>query len=250
MGKLDNKIAFVTGAATGIGRATAIALAKEGAKVMVTDINEEEANETLHQIKNDGGQAVFHHLDVSQPKAINNVLTKIFETEGAVDLAVNNAGIGGSLAPIHEAKLEDWHLMMTVNLTGVFLCMQKEIQLMLKKGSGRIVNISSLAGLNGMPMGAPYSAAKHGVLGLTKTAAMEYGKYNIRVNAVCPGFIETPILTDVPQKVLDYSTNLRVPLRRLGQPSEVAQTILWLLSEDSSYINGHSLCVDGGFKAN
>lgn len=250
MGKLDSKVALVTGAGTGIGRATSIALAREGAKVMVTDINEKEAMATIDLINEGGGNATFHLLDVSNVESINNTITKIVQAEGSIDLAVNNAGIGGTAAPIHEAKLEDWMMMMNINLTGVFLCLQKELQVMLQNGGGRIVNISSLAGLNGMPMGAPYSAAKHGVIGLTKTAAMEYGKYNIRVNAVCPGFIETPILEGVPDKILEYSTKMRVPMRRIGQPEEVANSILWLLSEDSSYINGHSLFVDGGFKTN
>ncbi len=247
MGKLKNKVALVTGAATGIGRATAIALAKEGAKVMVTDINEKEGVETVNQIEKAGGQAKFLHLDVSKKEQVDAVVNEIFTTEGSLDLAVNNAGIGGSPAPLHETTFENWNQMMDINLTGVFLCLQAEIKCMLQKGGGRIVNISSLAGLNGMPMGSPYSAAKHGVIGLTKSVAIEYGKYNIRVNAVCPGFVETPILESVPQKILDYSTKLRVPMRRIGQPQEVANSILWLLSEDSSYINGHQLLVDGGF---
>ena len=247
MGKLDNKVALVTGAATGIGRATAIILAKEGAKVMVTDINEKQGLETVNRIEQEGGKAKFLKLDVSKKEQVDAVINEIFTTEGSLDLAVNNAGIGGSPSPLHEIKLENWNRMMDINLTGVFLCLQAEIKCMLQNGGGRIVNIASLAGLNGMPMGSSYSAAKHGVIGLTKSVAIEYGKLNIRTNAVCPGFIETPILENVSQKVLDYSTNLRVPMKRIGQPEEVAQTILWLLSEDSSYINGHHLLVDGGF---
>jgi len=247
MSKLANKVALITGAATGIGRATAIALAKEGAKVMVTDINENEGLETLNRIEKAGGVGKFFLLDVSKKEQVDKVVQEIFTQEGALDLAVNNAGIGGTPSPLHEIKMENWNKMMDINLTGVFLCLQAEIKCMLQKGGGRIVNIASLAGLNGMPMGSSYSAAKHGVIGLTKSVAIEYGKYNIRTNAVCPGFIETPIIENVPQKVLDYSTNLRVPMKRIGQPEEVAQTILWLLSEDSSYINGHHLLVDGGF---
>ena len=247
MNKLKDKVALVTGAATGIGRATAIALSAEGAKVMVTDINQEEGMQTLNLIKKGGGQAEYYHLDVSNPEQVNEVITNIFTKEGSLDLAVNNAGIGGTPSPIHEITLENWNKMMSVNLTGVFLCLQAEIRCMLQKGSGRIVNVSSLAGLNGMPMGSSYSTAKHGVLGLTKTAAIEYGSLNIRVNAVCPGFIETPILKDVPEKILEYSTKLRVPMKRIGQPEEVAKTIAWLLSEDSSYVNGHHINIDGGF---
>jgi NAD(P)-dependent dehydrogenase (short-subunit alcohol dehydrogenase family) len=249
MRKLENKIALVTGAATGIGRATAIALAKEGAKVMVTDINETEGLETVNRIKKEGGQAKFFQLDVSKKEQVDAVVMEIFTTEGALDLAVNNAGIGGVPSALHEIKLEDWKRMMDINLTGVFLCLQAELKCMLQKGSGRIVNVASLAGLNGMPGGSSYSAAKHGVIGLTKSVAAEYGSLNIRTNAVCPGFIQTPILDNVPQSILDHSTKFRVPMKRIGQPEEVAKAIVWLLSEDSTYVNGHHLLIDGGFSA-
>jgi NAD(P)-dependent dehydrogenase (short-subunit alcohol dehydrogenase family) len=249
MRKLENKIALVTGAATGIGRATAIALAKEGAKVMVTDINETEGLETVNRIKKEGGQAKFFQLDVSKKEQVDAVVMEIFTTEGALDLAVNNAGIGGVPSALHEIKLEDWKRMMDINLTGVFLCLQAELKCMLQKGSGRIVNVASLAGLNGIPGGSSYSAAKHGVIGLTKSVAAEYGSLNIRTNAVCPGFIQTPILDNVPQSILDHSTKFRVPMKRIGQPEEVAKAIVWLLSEDSTYVNGHHLLIDGGFSA-
>jgi NAD(P)-dependent dehydrogenase (short-subunit alcohol dehydrogenase family) len=249
MRKLENKIALVTGAATGIGRATAIALAKEGAKVMVTDINETEGLETVNRIKKEGGQAKFFQLDVSKKEQVDAAVMEIFTTEGALDLAVNNAGIGGVPSALHEIKLEDWKRMMDINLTGVFLCLQAELKCMLQKGSGRIVNVASLAGLNGMPGGSSYSAAKHGVIGLTKSVAAEYGSLNIRTNAVCPGFIQTPILDNVPQSILDHSTKFRVPMKRIGQPEEVAKAIVWLLSEDSTYVNGHHLLIDGGFSA-
>jgi NAD(P)-dependent dehydrogenase (short-subunit alcohol dehydrogenase family) len=249
MRKLENKIALVTGAATGIGRATAIALAKEGAKVMVTDINETEGLETVNRIKKEGGQAKFFQLDVSKKEQVDAAVMEIFTTEGALDLAVNNAGIGGVPSALHEIKLEDWKRMMDINLTGVFLCLQAELKCMLQKGSGRIVNVASLAGLNGIPGGSSYSAAKHGVIGLTKSVAAEYGSLNIRTNAVCPGFIQTPILDNVPQSILDHSTKFRVPMKRIGQPEEVAKAIVWLLSEDSTYVNGHHLLIDGGFMA-
>ncbi|MFT6320575.1 MAG: NAD(P)-dependent dehydrogenase (short-subunit alcohol dehydrogenase family) [Granulosicoccus sp.] len=249
MRKLENKIALVTGAATGIGRATAIALAKEGAKVMVTDINETEGLETVNRIKKEGGQAKFFQLDVSKKEQVDAAVMEIFTTEGALDLAVNNAGIGGVPSALHEIKLEDWKRMMDINLTGVFLCLQAELKCMLQKGSGRIVNVASLAGLNGIPGGSSYSAAKHGVIGLTKSVAAEYGSLNIRTNAVCPGFIQTPILDNVPQSILDHSTKFRVPMKRIGQPEEVAKAIVWLLSEDSTYVNGHHLLIDGGFSA-
>lgn len=246
---MKDKVALVTGAATGIGRATAIALATAGANVMVSDINQKEGLETIRIIEEKGGKGRFFLLDVSKKEQINQVVKTIVEEEGSLDLAVNNAGIGGVPGPFHETKMEDWDQMMQINLTGVFLCLQAEIKHMLKNGGGRIVNVSSLAGLNGMVGGGPYAAAKHGVIGLTKTVAAEYGRFNIKSNAVCPGFIETPILENVPQKMLDYSTNLRVPMKRIGQPEEVAKAIVWLLSDDSSYVNGHHLLVDGGFMA-
>ena len=249
MGKLDNKVALVTGAATGIGRATAIVLAKEGAKVMVTDINEKEGLETVNRIEKEGGQAKFLILDVSKKEQVDAVVTEIFTTEGSLDLAVNNAGIGGVPSALHEVKFENWERMININLTGVFLCLQAELKCMLQQGGGRIVNIASLAGLNGMPGGSSYSAAKHGVIGLTKSVAVEYGRLNIRTNAICPGFIQTPILNGVPQSMLDHSTKIRVPMKRIGQPEEVAKAVLWLLSEDSTYVNGHHLLVDGGFMA-
>ena len=247
MKKLKDKVAFVTGGATGIGRATCIALAAEGANVMVTDINKEEGMQTLALIKEGGGNGEFFHLDVSNPEQVNEVVMDIFTKKGALDLAVNNAGIGGVFGAIHELKLENWNKMMAINLTGVFLCLQAEVRVMLQNGGGKIVNVSSLAGLNGMPGGSSYAAAKHGVIGLSKSAAIEYGALNIRVNSVCPGFIDTPIIKDVPQNILDYSTQIRVPMKRIGQPEEVAKSIVWLLSDESSYINGHSLCIDGGF---
>lgn len=249
MESIKNKVAFITGAAMGIGRATALLLGQHGAKVMVTDINEEKGQETVQLITDAGGYAKFYQLDVSKKEAVAKVCQTIFTTEGSLDLAVNNAGVGGKMAPMHLVEIEDWERTIGICLSGVFYCMQEELKCMLPKGGGRIVNISSLAGLNGVATGSPYSTAKHGVLGLTKSAALEYGAYNVRVNAVCPGFIQTAILEGVPQKIVDYSTQIRVPLKRIGQPDEVAKAILWLLSDASSYVNGESLAIDGGFKA-
>jgi len=249
MSNFENKVALVTGAATGIGRATALALAAKGAKVMVTDINETQGKETLDLINEGNGNAEFFKLDVGKKQDIDNIITIISQKYGSLDLAINNAGIGGSTGAFHEISEDDWHTMININLTGLFFCMQAELKQMVAQGSGSIVNIASLAGVGGMPYGSPYSAAKHGVVGLTKTAAMEYGKKDIRVNAVCPGFIETPILKDVPEKILQLNTQVLVPMKRLGQPEEVAKTICYLLSDDASFINGHAMLVDGGLKA-
>jgi len=246
---IKNKVAFVTGAAQGIGRATAILLAKKGARVMLTDINEEEGNKTTSKINDAGGYAKFFKLDVSKRVDIQTVIKKIYATEGSLDLAVNNAGIAGGVGPIHEIPFDVWERMISICLSGVFYCMQEELKCMLPKGFGRIVNVSSLAGVNGLGTAGDYSAAKHGVIGLTKTAALEYGAFNTRVNAVCPGFIQTNIMKDVTQKIQDYITEVRVPMKRVGRPEEVAESIVWLLSDSSSYVNGETLLLDGGFKA-
>ncbi|MFT5912358.1 MAG: NAD(P)-dependent dehydrogenase (short-subunit alcohol dehydrogenase family) [Paraglaciecola sp.] len=246
---LQNKIALVTGAAGGIGRATAEVLAHKGAKVIVTDINEPSGKETVELIQKAGGEAVFYALNVGNKDEIDAVMSKIIETEGRLDLAVNNAGIGGVLTPLHEVKMEDWERMIAINLTGQFLCLQAQIKAMLATGGGSIVNVSSLAGVNGIAYGGPYSAAKHGLVGLTKTAAKEYAKMNIRVNAVCPGFIETPLLDGVPEKVIQFTVQYNTPMKRLGKAIEVGQSIAYLLSEEASFITGTTLYLDGGLKA-
>lgn len=249
MESIKNKVALVTGAAMGIGRATAMLLAEKGAKVMVTDLNEEQGIETTRIINDSGGYAKFHRLNVGKREEIAAVCQTIFLTEGSLDLAVNNAGIGGTMKPTHEVPFDKWENMLSICLSGVFYCMQEELKLMLPKGSGRIVNVASLAGLNGVGGGSSYAAAKHGVIALTKTAAIEYAAYNVRVNSVCPGFIQTAILDNVPDEILDYSTKIRVPMKRIGTPEEVAKSIVWLLSDESSYVNGHQLLLDGGFSA-
>ena len=246
---LKNKVAFITGAGSGIGRATAITLAAYGAHIAATDINAESGQETVNFIKEQGNEAVFFKLDASNQKDINSTVQDITESMGAIELAVNNAGIGGTPAPLHEIEFEHWEKVMDINLSGVFFCMQAELRVMLANGGGKIVNVSSLAGLNGMAGGAHYCASKHGVIGLSKTAAQEYGRYNVHTNTVCPSFVDTPIIDQVPQEILDYSTKTRVPMKRLGQPYEIAETICFLLSDSSSYINGASINIDGGFMA-
>lgn len=249
MSILQNKCAVITGAGTGIGQATALLLAKNGAKVIVSDINEAAANDTVNKIEKDGGQAKYIYCDVSRKEEVKNLMIESIATFGPVKMAVNNAGIGGKYTPMHEIAFEDWDKMMAINLSGVFYCMKEEINAMLHHHGGSIVNIASLAGLGGVPGGSSYAAAKHGVVGLTKSAAMEYGKFNIRVNAVCPGWTDTPILDALDDEMLDKSIRTFVPMKRLGRPAEVAEAILWLLSEKSSFINGATLRIDGGMKA-
>ena len=249
MESIKNKCAVVTGAASGIGQATALLLAQEGANVIVSDINEAAAQTTVNQIKAAGGTAQFIACNVADKEAVKELIVQSIAAFGPVKLAVNNAGIGGTLSPLHEIKFENWDRMMAINLSGVFYCMRKEISSMLHHGGGNIVNVASLAGLGAVPGGSPYCAAKHGVVGLTRTAAVEYAKLNIRVNAVCPGWTKTAILDTLSEEMLNTSIERYVPMGRMGKASEVAETILWLLSDKASFVNGHCLTIDGGMKA-
>ena len=246
---MKDKTAFITGAAKGIGRATAVALSASGCQVILTDIDEKALAEAEENIEAEGGQATTYLLDVSNRDQVNAVHQQALKEHQRIDYFINNAGIGGKLMPLHLTPIEEWQKVMAVDLDSVFYCLQAQINILLPQGGGNIINVASLAGKKGVPLGAPYSAAKHGVIGLTKTAALEYGAHNIRVNAICPSFLETDILDGVPDKVLDFVTNYRVPLKRLGKPEEAADAILWLLSDKSSFVNGHSLVMDGGMDA-
>jgi len=249
MNSIKNKIALVTGGAMGIGKATSLKLSSLGAHVVVTDINEAKGAITVDEIKTAGDKAEFIKLDVSDQDQVSNTVDQIMRSHGRLDLAVNNAGIGGVFAPTHEVKLDDWNRMMGINLTGQLFCLQSEIKAMLPNGGGNIVNISSLAGLQGVGGGGPYCVSKHGLIALTKTAAVEYAKANIRVNAVCPGFTETAIIDPVPNKLLDFVTQHTVPMKRLGKPEEIASAIAFLLSDESSFMTGHCMHLDGGSRA-
>ncbi|MDG2397514.1 MAG: SDR family NAD(P)-dependent oxidoreductase [Flavobacteriaceae bacterium] len=240
-----DKIVFITGGSKGIGKVTAINIAKLGANVIIADKNKDEGLKTVEGILSKGFKASFKKLDVSKIHNVKEVIKKVIKENKRIDFAINNAGISGKTAPIHELDFEDWEKTIQVNLNGVFFCMQEEIKVMMSQGFGRIVNVSSLAGIKGMGLGSAYSASKHGVVSLSKTAAIEYGKFNIRVNSVCPSFINTDILDNVSDSILEVAAK-RVPLKRLGEANEVAESIIWLLDDKSSYINGHSLIIDGG----
>jgi len=249
---LQNKVILVTGGSTGIGRATAKVLGREGAIVVIADVQDEEGANTVKMVADAGGQAEFHHVDVADYDAVHALVDTVVSNHGALDGAFNNAGIEGPSAKILKLDVADWERILRVNLTGVFVCMKCEIEQMVKQDrGGSIVSTASAAGLIGIPGAAGYNASKHGVVGLTKTVALEYATKNVRVNAVCPGFIDTPMLN----RVTDASIKIReqlidaVPMRRVAQPSEIGEVVAWLMSEKSSYVTGVAMPVDGGWVA-
>ena len=250
-GRLDNKIALVTGAGSGIGRATALVFAREGAKVVVADIVVEGGQETVQQIEAAGGEAVFVKADVSQAADVEALIAQTVETYGRLDCAFNNAGIEGGVKPTIDCTEEEFDRTIAVNLTGVWLCMKYEIQQMLSQGGGTIVNTASAAGLVGFPGLPDYVASKHGVVGLTKTAALEYAKSGIRVNAVCPGVIQTPMVERGAQLSpgFDELAVSMEPVGRFGQPAEVGEAVVWLCSDAASFVTGIPMQVDGGLVA-
>lgn len=250
-GLLDGKVALITGGSTGIGRATAQIFAREGAKVAVADVNIEGAEETVRLIKDAGGDAIFIKTDVSQAADAEAMVKKVVETYGRLDCAFNNAGIEGDLQPTQDYAEATWDRVMGINLKGVWLSMKGEIQQMLSQGGGAIVNTASVAGLVAVPAMSAYVAAKHGVVGLTKTAALEYAKAGIRVNAVCPGGVDTPMVKRVfgnnPQ--FAEAAVAAEPVGRLAQPAEIGEAVVWLCSEAASFVTGHPMAVDGGVVA-
>jgi len=246
-----NQVALVTGAGSGIGRMTALAFAQAGAEVVVSDVNAAGGQETVGLITDGGGEAYFIRCNVANPAEVEAAVRQTVDHYGRLDIGINNAGIGGKFARLAEQSLDDWNQMLAVNLSGVFYCMQAEIRQMLQQGGGKIVNISSIAGVRGMPNGAPYSAAKHGVLGLTKTAALEYVRKNIRVNAVCPVYTHSAMVHDLMSMAPDMEERMRrvIPAGRFGQPQEIAQAILWLCADENAFFTGQAIQIDGGMTA-
>ena len=253
-GMLDGKVALVTGGGGGIGRATALAMVREGARVAVADFNAAAARDTVAQINTLGGQAITLTGDVTRAEDVRTMVADAVTAYGRLDCAFNNAGIAGFQVDAagrktHEWSEESFDRMIAVNLKGVWLCMKEEIEQMLRQGGGAIVNTASIAGLIGLATSSAYVAAKHGVVGLTKTAAIEYAGDNIRVNAVCPGFIETAMTAPTRATPRGETITAQIPFRRFGQPAEIAEMVAWLCSERASYVSGAAYNVDGGWMA-
>jgi NAD(P)-dependent dehydrogenase (short-subunit alcohol dehydrogenase family) len=248
---LKDKVALITGGGSGIGRATALIFAREGARVAVADVNLKGAEETVAMIRNSGGEALSFECNVTQPQAVQDLVNSAVQKFGRLDCAFNNAGMAGGIARTADSTEETWDDVLGLNLKSVWMCMKHEIAQMLKQRSGAIVNTASIAGLGANPFGIAYSASKHGVVGLTKTAAVEYAKIPIRVNAVCPGVTQTPMVeAGVAQRprMREVFKNLH-PMGRLGRPEEIGEAVAWLCSDAASFITGVALPVDGGFTA-
>ncbi|MET4004186.1 MULTISPECIES: SDR family NAD(P)-dependent oxidoreductase [Arthrobacter] len=244
----ESKVALVTASGAGIGRAIAQRLAAEGAAVVVSDVNDEAGAATVALIVEAGGNAAYQRADVSSPEDVTALVEFAVETFGGLHLAVNNAGIGSMPKELQDLTLPEWDRTINVTLRGTFLSMQAEISHFRANGGGNIVNIASIAGIRATPQLTPYGAAKHGVISLTRSAALENAQQGIRVNAVAPGAIETASLAELPEEAkAGYAAE--VPMHRLGKPEEIANAVVWLLSEESSFVTGVVLPVDGGTNA-
>lgn len=250
-GQFDGKVALVTGASSGIGRASALAFAREGAKVVVADVMVEGGEETVRMIKDAGGEASFIKTDVSQASEVEAMVNKTVETYGRLDYTHNNAGIEGPMGATADGTEENFDRIIAINLKGVWLCMKYEINQMLKQGGGAIVNTSSIAGLVAFQGLSAYVASKHGVAGLSKTAAVEYAQANIRVNSVHPGVIQTAMVDRLVanQPEMEAALTAGTPMGRMGQPEEIAEAVVWLCSDAASFVTGHTMVVDGAYIA-
>ena len=249
--ELDGKVGLVTGATSGIGRETAVLFAKAGAKVVVSGRRELEGKETVELIRAAGGDGLFVKADVSKASEVEALVQKAVEKFGRLDVAFNNAGIEGVWVPIVRQSEADWDRTIAINLKGVWLCLKYEIRQMLKQaGGGAIVNMASVTGLVGGGGAAAYSASKHGVIGLTKSAALETARSGIRINAVCPGVIETPMEQRLFGAPAAHKSVIALhPIGRFGRPAEIAEAVVWMCSERASFMTGQSLVLDGGFLA-
>ena len=245
----DGKVAVVTGGGIGIGRATSLALGKAGARVVIGNRNSDHGEEVVEAIRDAGGEAIFQQTDVTSAEQVRELIQKAVSEFGAVNLAYNNAGTEGAVAPLHEQEIEDATRVFNTNLNGVFYSLKYEIEQMLKNGGGAIVNASSIVGVKAVPGFSPYIATKHAIVGLTRAAALDYAAEGIRINAVAPGPINTRMIMDASGGDPEVFSAF-VPMGRIGQPEEVADAVLWLMSEQASYVSGHVLSVDGAWAAN
>jgi NAD(P)-dependent dehydrogenase (short-subunit alcohol dehydrogenase family) len=247
-GGMEGRVALVTGAAGGIGEATAYAFATAGVTVMVADADGERVRRVASTVSQNGGKAESVECDVTDEAQVSELVSTTVSSFGSLDFAHNNAGVTGVNAKVGDQDLASWNLVVGVNLTGVFLCLREELKVMADQGHGAIVNTASNAGFRGFPGLGPYVASKHGVIGLTKSAAVDYGPLGIRVNAVCPGATESPMLERVLARdpSLDAAMTSRIPLGRFGHAADIAQAVLWLVSDAAKYVTGTTLLVDGG----
>src|SRR4051812_3074220 len=244
--RFEDKTAFITGAASGIGRAAAIAFAAEGARVVVTDRGEAALKATAEQVKAVGAEVLAITCDVSKPEEVQAAVAQIVKAFGRIDCAFNNAGVENKAAPLHEIELADWDRILNINLRGMFVCMKHELAQMVRQGSGVVVNTSSGAGICGVAGGASYAASKHAIIGMTKSAALDYAKQGIRVNAVLPGNIATPMMDRFTGGDIQKAIDLE-PVGRLGKPEEIAAAVLWVCSDLGSFVTGSEILVDGGW---
>jgi NAD(P)-dependent dehydrogenase (short-subunit alcohol dehydrogenase family) len=245
MKKLENKVVFITGGASGLGRAAAVAAAEEGAHVVIADLPGADHAAALAEVQAAGAEALFVPLDVTDSANIQQAIAATVATFGRLDVALNNAGIGEGFFSFLETSEESFRRIIDVNLTGVFACMKHELAQFVRQGGGVMVNMASLAGLKGAPGLSAYVASKHGVLGLTRVAALEFARHNVRVNALCPYYVDTPLIKDAPAEIRQQMVAMS-PIKRLGRAEEVAKAFIYLASDDSSYTNGTQLVIDSG----